>query len=63
MCQILVHYFWYGYYLSHIENPYYRILYFLLSNIFASIVFLQIVLAHLAMPISYNPDQEEYALH
>ena len=61
--QLLVHYFWYGYYLMQIQCVYYRIIYFFLSNIFASVVFLQIVLAHLAMPIGFNSDQEEYALH
>jgi delta8-fatty-acid desaturase len=57
------YYIWYGYLLWSIENFNYTLVYFFFNNILTSVVFLQIVLAHLAMPTDPYTEEEEFAKH
>lgn len=58
-----IYYIWLTYLLSHLPTRNLIFLYFISNNMMTSIVFLQIVLAHLAMPTDPYTDEEEFFLH
>eukprot|EP00350_Pseudokeronopsis_sp_OXSARD2_P002783 CAMPEP_0170545320 /NCGR_PEP_ID=MMETSP0211-20121228/3740_1 /TAXON_ID=311385 /ORGANISM="Pseudokeronopsis sp., Strain OXSARD2" /LENGTH=197 /DNA_ID=CAMNT_0010849181 /DNA_START=855 /DNA_END=1448 /DNA_ORIENTATION=- len=58
-----MYYTWFFYFLSYLPTMQHRLVYFLVNNIFTSIVFVQIVLAHLAMPTPDFPDDMEFFRH
>jgi delta8-fatty-acid desaturase len=60
---MFLYYCWFGYLLSFLPTMDLRIMYFIVNNIFTSIVFLQIVLAHLAMPTDPYTEEEEFFKH
>jgi energy-converting hydrogenase Eha subunit E len=63
MILISIYYVGYFFYLSYIPSTKLRLIYFLVNNAFTSIVFLQIVLAHLAMPHDDTIVEEEFFKH
>jgi hypothetical protein len=58
-----IYYIWLYYLLSHLPTFNLALFYFLTNNIMTSIVFLQIVLAHLAMNTDPYTENEEFFLH
>ena len=59
----MIYYIWMSYLISQFESWDQRIIYFVFNNILTSIVFVEIILAHVAMPTDPFTDQEEFALH
>jgi len=58
-----LYYIWLFYYMSFLPTWNLRIYYFILTNVLTSVVFLQIVLAHLAMPTDPMTEEEEFVKH
>lgn len=60
---LCVYYTWFSWLMSHIPTWNLRIFYFLIQNVFTSIVFVQIVLAHVAMPTPKYDNNLEFFRH
>lgn len=58
-----LYYMWIIYLISFLPSWEMRIAYFMSQNLVVSIVFLQIVLAHLAMPTEPFTEHEEFFIH
>mmetsp|Transcript_17798 Transcript_17798/g.12747 ORF Transcript_17798/g.12747 Transcript_17798/m.12747 type:complete len:145 (-) Transcript_17798:62-496(-) len=58
-----IYYTWFFYLLSYLPSWQHRLTYFVVNNVFTSIVFVQIVLAHLAMPTPTYEGEMEFFKH
>lgn len=58
-----VHFIWFSYLVSHIPSWPLIVLYFLVNNTVTSVLFLQIIAAHVAMPTVKDIENEEFVKH